>query len=103
MISLFKIVLMVLIIATCIASAYYSLRSHRSADPVDRGVFSSITNIFMGIMLILLSITFMFIFHGSTPAVIIEALFMVLGAFNLFAGIRNRKYYTHQKTKIDHN
>ncbi|WP_438349612.1 YtpI family protein [Paenibacillus sp. FA6] len=99
MISLIKVILLVLLIATCIASAYYSLRSHRSSDPIDRGLFGAITNILMGFMLIILAITFMFVFQGSTPSVIVEALFMVLGVFNLFAGIRNRKHYVQQKSK----
>ncbi|AOZ93859.1 YtpI family protein [Paenibacillus crassostreae] len=98
MLTIIKYILLILLVITCISAAYYSIRSHRSNNPIDRGLYGSITNIFMGIMLIMIAITFMFIFHGSTPSIIVEALFLVLGAFNIFAGLRNRKHYTYQKS-----
>lgn len=97
MITVIKYILFILLVITCIASAYYSIRSHRSSNPTERGRYGATTNILMGIMLILISVVFMFIFRGSTPSVIVEALFLVLGAFNIFAGLRNRKYYGNQK------
>lgn len=97
MITVIKYILFILLVITCIASAYYSIRSHRSSNSTERGRYGATTNILMGIMLILISVVFMFIFRGSTPSVIVEALFLVLGAFNIFAGLRNRKYYASQK------
>ncbi|MNN91914.1 hypothetical protein D3C81_2100970 [compost metagenome] len=46
-------------------------------------------NISMGFMLIVLALIQMFMFSGSTVRVVVGALFMVIGAFNIFAGIRN--------------
>ncbi|MNP82201.1 hypothetical protein D3C76_1807660 [compost metagenome] len=43
----------------------------------------------MGFMLIVLALIQMFMFSGSTVRVVVGALFMVIGAFNIFAGIRN--------------
>lgn len=54
-------------------------------------------NIFMGVMLIILALIQMFMFSGSTLRVVIGAVFMVLGAFNIFAGIRNHGLYARQK------
>ncbi|MNP27147.1 hypothetical protein D3C76_1200380 [compost metagenome] len=99
MITLIKYILFILLIITCIASAYYSIRSHRSSDSNVRGLYGAITNILMGIMLITMAVVFMFIFQGSTPSIIVEALFLVLGAFNIFAGIRNRKHYAYRNIK----
>lgn len=98
MITFIKYVLFILLIASCFASAYYSIRSRRSSNPMDRGLYGAQMNILMGVMLVILSIIFMFIFKGSTPSIIVEALFLILGTFNIFAGIRNRSFYTNQKT-----
>ncbi len=100
MITVIKYILFILLVVTCITSAYYSIRSHRSSDPTDRGLYGAITNILMGIMLMMMSLVFMFIFRGSTLSIVVEALFLVLGAFNIFAGLRNRKYYVYQKSQI---
>ncbi|OAB43866.1 YtpI family protein [Paenibacillus antarcticus] len=100
MITVIKYILFVLLVVTCITSAYYSIRSHRSSNPTDRGLYGATTNILMGIMLMLMSIVFMFIFRGSTLSIVVEALFLVLGAFNMFAGLRNRKYYVYQRSQI---
>lgn len=87
------------LILSSIMSVVYSFKSRRSTDPVVRGSSSAKMNIWMGFMLIILSITQMFIFSGSTLRVIIGAVFMVLGAFNIFAGIRNNSYYSRQQPK----
>ncbi|OAB43247.1 YtpI family protein [Paenibacillus glacialis] len=100
MITVIKYILFILLVVTCITSAYYSIRSHRSSDPTDRGLYGANTNILMGIMLMMMSIVFMFIFRGSTLSIVVEALFLVLGAFNIFAGLRNRKYYAYQRSQI---
>ncbi|MGF7046572.1 hypothetical protein J2T13_001070 [Paenibacillus sp. DS2015] len=100
MITVIKYLLFILLIASCATSAYFSLRSRRSSNPTERGMYGAQMNILMGVMLVILSIIFMFIFKGSTPAIIVEALFLILGAFNIFAGIRNRGFYANQKTNI---
>ncbi|GAB6988471.1 YtpI family protein [Paenibacillus pini] len=93
-----KYLLFALLVITCLSSAFYSYRSRRTSDPLEKGINGAQMNIFMGIMLIVLSLIFMFIFRGSTVAIIIEALFLVLGAFNVFAGLRNRSYFSRMKS-----
>lgn len=80
-------------VLACIGSAYFSVTGRRSKDQLDRAIYGATTNIMMGCMLIILAFIFMLIFSGSTVSIVIEALFLVLGAFNIFAGLRNRGYY----------
>lgn len=81
-------------------SLYYSFKSRRTADTHLRGLLSAKMNISMGIMLTLLSTILLFVFigqnEGSTIRVIIGALFLLIGLFNIFAGLRNRKMYTRR-------
>ncbi|MEC0368888.1 YtpI family protein [Paenibacillus chibensis] len=98
MVSVIRYLLYAVLVIACICAALYSSRSRRSKDARERGLYGATTNIFMGVMLIMLALIFMFIFSGSTVAVIIEAVFLVLGAFNIFAGIRNRGYYSRMKS-----
>jgi len=50
-------------------------------------------NISMGLMLIFMAMVQMLLFTGSTIRVIVGAVFIVVGLFNLFAGIRNHNSY----------
>ncbi|MCJ8010174.1 YtpI family protein [Paenibacillus sp. KQZ6P-2] len=98
MVSVIRYILFALLVIACICAALYSSRSRRSRDARERGLYGAVTNIFMGIMLVALALIFMFIFRGSTVAVIVEGVFLVIGAFNIFAGIRNRGYYSRMKS-----
>ncbi|MEF2968375.1 YtpI family protein [Paenibacillus sp. M1] len=84
------------LIASSICSIWFSIKSRRSLDPRVRGLAQAKTNISMGFMLIILAIIQMFMFRGSTVRVVVGALFMVLGAFNIFAGIRNHGIFSRQ-------
>ena len=77
-----------------VLSAVYSLRSRRSSDARLRALYAAKMNISMGIMLLLISLIQMFLYSGSTLRVIIGAVFMLLGLFNIFAGLRNRSIIT---------
>jgi hypothetical protein len=55
----------------------------------------------MGSMLVILSLILMFVFTGSTLSVVMEALFLIMGAYNLFAGLRNRSYYARMQQRSD--
>ena len=90
-------VFIIFVISVC-AAAWYSLNARRKADPAERGIAFAAMNIWMGVMLIALSVVAMLLFSGSTPAVIVEAVFMVLGAFNIFSGLRSRTYFTRRKS-----
>lgn len=87
MITVIRYILYIILVLSVIAAAMYSIRARRTADPASRGIYTAMMNLYMGIMLVSLSLVCMFLFSGSTPAVIVEAVFLVLGAFHIFAGI----------------
>jgi hypothetical protein len=89
--------LVILICLTSLCSVYFSYKSRRSADMRSRGMNAALMNVCMGIMLELIAIFFMLAFSGSTIKVIVGALFIVLGLFNLFAGLRNHSVYRSMK------
>lgn len=88
------IILALIVVASLVMSAYYSFKSRRTADGRWRGLYASRMNINMGLMLIFLSILLLLMFSGSSVRVVVSSLFLLLGLFNLFAGIRNRSYYS---------
>lgn len=94
MIDTIQIVLAVLIALACTASVLYSVRYRRTPDGRLRGLYNARMNISMGLMLILMAIIQMFLFSGSTVRVIVGALFLLLGIFNLFAGLRNHAHFS---------
>ncbi|WP_211746811.1 YtpI family protein [Paenibacillus sp. Marseille-Q4541] len=99
MLDIIRYALFALLLVSTVTAAFSSIRSRRTRDPQQKGVMQATTNIWMGIMLIVLACIQMFMFQGSTVSVIVEALFLVLGAFHVFAGIRNRSYYSNQKSE----
>ncbi|WP_376775476.1 YtpI family protein [Cohnella nanjingensis] len=91
-------VLFLAILASLILSVVFSYRSRRNADQTLRGLYGARMNICMGLMLIFLAILQMFIYSGSTLRVIVGALFLVLGIFNLFAGLRNHSHFKRRRS-----
>ncbi|USB32388.1 YtpI family protein [Paenibacillus sp. YPG26] len=98
MIEVIEYILYAVLIVACVCSVYFSFRSRRSTEPNVRGLNAAKNNVSMGVMLIVLSVIQMFMFTGSTLRVVIGALFMVLGAFNIFAGLRNISAYTRRSS-----
>lgn len=92
-IDVLKYALIAIFAVAMVFSALNSIRSRRTSDAAIAGLYRSWTNIWMGGMLIVLALILMFVFTGSTLSVVVEALFLIMGAYNLFAGIRNRSYY----------
>lgn len=92
-IDVLKYALIAIFAVAVVFAALNSIRSHRSSDATSAGLYRSWTNIWMGVMLVVLALILMFVFTGSTLSVIVEALFLIMGAYNVFAGIRNRSYY----------
>jgi Zn-dependent protease len=74
-------------------AVYYSFRSRREKDPKNRGIYAARMNMFMGIMLIMIAITQLFFFTDSSFRRIFGVVCVLLGLFNLFAGIRNYSYF----------
>ncbi|WP_127571667.1 YtpI family protein [Paenibacillus xylaniclasticus] len=96
----FHWILFIGIVVTSGLSVIYSFKARRATDMDDRGLYTAHMNIYMGIMLLLIALIQMLMYNGSTLLVIVGAVFMVLGLFNLFAGIRNRSFYSARKQQV---
>jgi len=90
-------VLFALIIITLLISVYCSFRYRRATDPKVRGLWSSRMNIMMGVMLVIIAITQLFFFTDSVIRRTFGIVCILLGLFNLFAGIRNYGYFSRSK------
>lgn len=82
------------ILISLLFSVFFSMRSRRASEPRLRGLYAARMNIAMGCMLILMAGIQMIMFTGDTVRVIVGSLFLLLGLFNLFAGLRNHKHYS---------
>ncbi|SDX19770.1 YtpI family protein [Paenibacillus sp. CF384] len=89
--------IVIIICGTSLLSVYFSFQARRSTDTRVRGINAARMNMSMGVMLIFIALFMMLAFSGSTIKVIIGALFIVLGLFNLFAGLRNSSVYRSMK------
>ncbi|RCW42682.1 YtpI family protein [Paenibacillus prosopidis] len=86
------------ILISLVFSVIFSFKSRRSADARMRGIYAARMNICMGIMLLIIALVQLFLSAESTLRIVIGALFMVLGVFNLFAGLRNLSLYRTMKS-----
>ena len=80
-------------------SVIFSWKARRSGDKRMRGIHGARTNICMGIMLLFISAVQLLLSNEATVRIVIGALFMVVGVFNLFAGPRNLGVYRMMKEK----
>jgi uncharacterized membrane protein len=92
-------VLLGVIVLFAILSVFFSFRYRRSQDHSVRGFHQAHMNICMGIMLVAIALTQIIMFKSDWLRSIIGAIFLLIGLFNLFAGIRNRRIYAQQVTK----
>lgn len=97
MVMFIKYLLFILLVVFVIGAAVYSISSRRAANPQDKGLKRSIMNVMLGAMLVTLSLMSMFLFRGSTVNIIVEAIFLVIGAFNIFSGLRSYGYYNRNQ------
>src|SRR5690606_5821776 len=89
---------LIAVVAVCaILSVYFSFRYRRSIDAGLRGLQQARMNISMGIMLIAIALIQIFLFEANWLRSIIGAIFLLMGLFNLFAGIRNRKFFMRSR------
>lgn len=98
MIQTLQWILGLAVVLTSVLSVYFSFRSRRSRDPIDRGLYGARMNVSIGLALVFLALIQMVLFSGSTLRVIVGALFMVTGLFNLFAGMRNHSHFTKHRS-----
>lgn len=94
MVNVLQWVFGITIMLSSVFSALYSFRARRETDARLRGLYTSRMNIGMGIMLIFIAFIQMFMFSGSTLRVIVGAIFILIGLFNLFAGLRNHSHFS---------
>lgn len=80
-------------------SIYYSVKYRRERKPDHKGLLQAKQNISMGIMLTLLSLYPLLFISGSSAGIVIGAIFLLIGLFNLFAGIRNHTVYRARLAK----
>jgi len=88
-----QIVLFSLICITLAFSVYFSTRSRREKETAKRGLYAARMNICMGLMLVLIAVTQLFFFSESSFRRIFGTVCVLLGLFNLFAGIRNHGHF----------
>ncbi|QNK59928.1 YtpI family protein [Paenibacillus sp. PAMC21692] len=86
-------VLFPVILISLVLSVVFSYKSRRSADGRKRGINAARMNISMGVMMMFISFIQLFMSDESTLKVVIGAIFLVVGLFNLFAGLRNLSAY----------
>jgi|GEM_PF-298509 len=87
-------VLLAIVVLCAVLSFLFSFRYRRATDAAVRGLFQARMNISMGIMLIAIAIIQIFLFEANWLRSIIGAIFLLMGLFNLFAGIRNRRIFS---------
>ncbi len=70
-------------------SVWFSFKSRRAKDLKEKAQLTSKMNICMGVMLIAISFVQLLFFEESTVRTVVGIVFLLLGLFNLFAGLRN--------------
>ncbi|MGI2295452.1 YtpI family protein [Paenibacillus sp. GXUN7292] len=81
------------IMITLVLSVVFSFKGRREQAQNIRGLHTARMNISMGIMLIFIAGVQLLLSAESTMRIVIGALFLVLGIFNLFAGLRNHSIF----------
>lgn len=96
MLQTIQIVLSVLIVISLLFTVYYSFRYRRGQDARLRGLYAARMNVAMGVMLTVIAISQLFFFTDSVTRRIFGTICLLLGLFNLFAGIRNHAHFSRQ-------
>ncbi|MBH5317244.1 YtpI family protein [Paenibacillus sp. GSMTC-2017] len=91
--QLLQWVLFPCIVITLALSSFFSFKSRRSNEARTRGMNTARMNISMGFLLLFIAAVQLFLSEESTLRIVIGAIFMVIGLFNLFAGLRNLSAY----------
>jgi glucan phosphoethanolaminetransferase (alkaline phosphatase superfamily) len=88
-----QLILFLLIALAVAVSIAYSIRFRREIEPIRKGIYNARLNISMGIMLIFIALSQLFFFNDSNLRRIFGTVCLLMGLFNLFAGIRNHGAY----------
>lgn len=76
---------------------FYSFKYRRQREAVPRGLYQARMNISMGGALVMLAIYILFLIPGTYATMIVGVIFLLLGSFNLFAGIRNHALFNARR------
>lgn len=83
--------------ATLGLSIYYSFAARKEKEPTAKGIKTARMNISMGLMLVGISLNQWLGYDYSTRRLIVGMVFLLLGLFNLFAGLRNHSIYSSRR------
>jgi drug/metabolite transporter (DMT)-like permease len=97
MLSILSFFLTVAILLSLIFTVFYSYRSRTQKDTYKRVVFAAKMNISMGFMLVSMAMLQIFLFEANTMRTILGIVFLLLGLFNFFSGVRSYMHYNAQK------
>ncbi|GAB2723018.1 YtpI family protein [Paenibacillus thermoaerophilus] len=88
-----QIIMLGLLLAITCVSVYFSIRTRRLKGRKARGLSAAKTNISMGIMLIFAAVTLLFLFVDTGTRRTVATVFLIIGVFNLYAGLRSYSAY----------
>jgi glucose uptake protein GlcU len=97
MLAWFSFFLTIVIIISLISTVFYSYRSRTQKDAFKRGALTAKMNIAMGFMLISMAILQIFLFEANNLRTILGIVFLLLGLFNFFSGVRSYMHYSSRK------
>ncbi|KAB2338820.1 hypothetical protein F7731_04530 [Cytobacillus depressus] len=84
--------LVILITITLSFYVYYKVKYVRTKKPAERKWISSKSSIALGLFVALFGVNQLFL-NGNTTTYIIAGIFILLGAFSIFAGFKAYNYY----------
>lgn len=94
MITVSQYVLYVVAMVSAGLSLFYSIKSKRSKETKSRGRYNARMNIAMGVMLLSFGAVQLFLHEfDSWVRVGVGFVFILIGLFNVFAGIRNHAHF----------
>ncbi len=96
MLAWFSIILTAFILIALITTVFYSFRSRTQKDPLTRAILTSKMNIAMGFMLVSMAMLQIFLFEANNLRTALGIIFLLLGLFNFFSGVRNLVHYRSQ-------
>jgi TRAP-type C4-dicarboxylate transport system permease large subunit len=94
--------LLFFIVITFVFYLFYKVKYMRSRRPVLRQWLSAKSGIALGLFVCLFGINQLFIFQ-STVTYIIATIFILLGGYNVYAGIKAYQFYLPQVLKETQN
>jgi glucose uptake protein GlcU len=97
MLTVFSFFLTAVILISMVLAIFYSYRYRSQTDAIKRGAFAAKMNISMGFMLVFMAILQIFMFEANTMRTILGIVFLLMGLFNFFSGVRNHMYYKSHK------